>query len=367
MAPGRTQVVIVGGGPAGASTAIFAARRGLEVVVLEAHAVALPKPGECLPPAANPVLREMGLSDRLRRDGHLPSYGNRSVWGTVVPIERDFLFGVHGPGWHLDRRKFESLLAETAREAGADWRYRHRLEGCFRRGRAWEVTVRTPRGVKVLKADFVVDATGRSSRLARALGVRRTRYDRLVGVTAVLRNSGPGLGDSFTLVETVPAGWWYSAPVPGGGLAVAFMTDGDRLDRVGVRDPGGWHALVRQSGPTHDRVRTGAYGLSAPPHVAPANTSRLTLAAGEGWLAVGDAAAAFDPLSSYGICSALGTGFHAAEAIAEAAAGRPSALGEYACLIDRAWACYVAKYREHYESERRWPEEPFWRRRHGPA
>src|SRR5207302_8692448 len=157
--------------------------------------------------------------------------------GTAAPIERDFLFGVNGPGWHLDREKFEALLCEVARANGVDGRYRHRLAGCRRRGPVWELTARTPRGGELLEAEFVVDASGRASRLARALGARRTRYDRLVGITATLRPTGTGISDSFTLVESAPGGWWYSAPVPGGSLPVAFMTDSDQRGRAGLRDP----------------------------------------------------------------------------------------------------------------------------------
>jgi flavin-dependent dehydrogenase len=307
----------------------------------------------------------MGLWERLADDGHLPSHGNRSHWGTPTPIERDFLFSVHGSGWHLDRQRFEALLAEQARAHGVDWCYGHRLQKCRRYLGVWELTVKTPLGVQTLEADFLVDATGRAARVARALGVRRMRSDRLVGVTATLAAGRPGTSDSFTVVEAVPSGWWYSAPVPGGGLTVAFMTDSDALSRLGVRSLEGWYASVRQTGPTWSRIAAGSYRLATPVRIASADTSRLDSVAGKGWLAVGDAAAAYDPLSSYGICSALGTGFQAAEALAGMAAGRTSALAEYISLLDQVYDGYRAGWREHYAAERRWPGEAFWSRRQG--
>src|SRR5260370_34381925 len=101
------RVIIVGGGPGGATTAMVLAHRGLEAIVLEAQPGPESKVGESLPPNANPLLERLGISDRLRRDGPLASSGNRSVWGSAPPVGRDSLFGTDGSGWHLDRRKFE--------------------------------------------------------------------------------------------------------------------------------------------------------------------------------------------------------------------------------------------------------------------
>lgn len=365
MVSRKTSVVIVGGGPGGAASAIALTRLGLDATVLEAGEGPAAKVGECLPPNVNPLLHELGLADRLREDGHLPSYGNRSIWGTAAPVERDFLFGVHGEGWHLDRRRFESLLAEVAREHGADWRYGNRVEDCCRRDGAWELRVRTDRGFHVLSADFVIDASGRAARVARRQGARRVRYDRLVGVAAVLQSDGAGIADAFTLIEAVASGWWYSAPVPKRELIVVHLTDSDLLNRNAV-DPAGWQLLLGKTEQTLSRVGRGGYHLVEAPRVVPADTSRLVPAVGLGWLAVGDAAAAYDPLSSYGICSALGTGYNSAEAIAEVVAGRPGAAA-YGSLIDRTFDGYLAEYRKQYALERRWPTEPFWSRRQRPS
>lgn len=77
--------------------------------------------------------------------------------------------------------------------------------------------VNTPRGVGTLEADFVVDASGRAALSARRVGARKVSYDRLLGAAAYLEpREGNGAGDSFTLVEVVASGWWYSARLPGG-------------------------------------------------------------------------------------------------------------------------------------------------------
>jgi flavin-dependent dehydrogenase len=359
---------VAGGGPAGAVTAFVLARRGVRALVLEARAAPGRKVGECLPPSLNPLLRDLGWEDLLRDGGHLRSLGHRSVWGSPMPGERPFLFGTRGDGWHVDRLAFEVGVAAKVRGAGVEWRSGCRVVRCRQDedGR-WEVEIATPAGREVLRADFVADATGRPAHLARRLGARRVRYDRLVGAAAMLRGlrGAPSAVDSYTLVEAVPTGWWYSALLADGRTVVAFLTDGDLLDRS-FRGPGGsgaWRAALAATRETRERVGDAAMADSAGLRILPAETSRLDRIAGEGWLAVGDAAAAYDPLSSHGIGSAMASGFYAGNAIADSLAGREEAVPAYLDLLQRAYGACLDLQRRHYGEERRRPASPFWRRR----
>jgi flavin-dependent dehydrogenase len=111
-------------------------------------------------------------------------------------------------------------------------------------------------------------------------------------------------------------------------------------------------------------VRQGCYQLTTPPRVRAAGSGRLEPAAGDGWLAVGDAAAAFDPLASHGIGAALEGGLRAAAAIRARSDGDRAALAAYAEHTRRAHARYQRLWLDYYAQERRWPDAPFWRRRH---
>ncbi|HET9872478.1 MAG TPA: tryptophan 7-halogenase [Propionibacteriaceae bacterium] len=359
------RVVIVGGGPAGAAVALSLARTGLTPIVVEAQAGSQLKVGECLPPSVNPLLRQLGLVDHVSRAG-LPSHGNRYMWGSDEASERDFIFGAAGAGWQLDRRRFEEELAGAAVAAGAGWRFRHRLVGCSReRGGGWQLTINTGRGVDVCQADFVVDASGRAARFARLLGVRRIRYDRLVGLSTYLQRDPRARRqdeDSLTVVEAVAGGWWYSARLPGGKLIAAYLTDGDLLDRAGLRQDG-WSTLLRAAPHTQSRVSGSGYSQLQQPRISPAHTSRLSAIAGIDWLAVGDAAVARDPLASHGITAALGTGYYAAAAVRDYLGGRREALLDYARLVDQDFARYLILHHEHYRAEGRWADSTFWRRR----
>ena len=364
-------MVVVGGGPAGAAAAIALARLGLRPLLLEAASEPRWKAGESIPPSARPVLERLGLLRGVAQAG-LPSSGNRSVWGTPEAVEQDFVFGTAGPGWRVDRVRFEAELAAEAIAAGVEWRAGTRVVGCVRREtRGWSLQVAEDSGPRAYEADVVVDASGRAARVARLLGGRRVRYDRLVGVLAYGSSvSGPedADADSTTLVEAVADGWWYSLFLPGRRLVVAFMTDADLLDSTDARRPDGLRAQLDRAPVTLSRVRDCDAELDwSRAVIRPAHTGRLETVAGPDWLAVGDAAVSFDPLASYGIAAALGEGFYAAAAVTDHLGGRRDALLDHARMIDRTLAQYLVLCHDRYGLEQRWPDAAFWRRRHHPT
>src|SRR5207244_3275274 len=85
---------------------------------------------------------------------------------------------------------------------------------------------------------------------------------------------------------------------------------------------------------------------------------------GEGWLAVGDAACSFDPLSSLGLCNALESGRLAALAIDRAMRGDSSALSSYGATLKIRFDEFERLRLAYYAVERRWPASQFWARRH---
>jgi flavin-dependent dehydrogenase len=86
---------------------------------------------------------------------------------------------------------------------------------------------------------------------------------------------------------------------------------------------------------------------------------------GDGWIAAGDAAAAYDPLSSHGIGSALAGGRQAADAVAAHLDGDGAAFTNYRERLLAEYARYLWTRDGYYRDERRWSGAPFWERRHG--
>jgi flavin-dependent dehydrogenase len=110
---------VVGGGPAGSATARRLALQGRTVVLLERSRFDRPRVGETLGPVVQPLLRDLGVWDRFLRLGALPSWGTRSIWGAPEPATHSHLMSGYGCGWHVDRLRFDRMLADAAVAAGA--------------------------------------------------------------------------------------------------------------------------------------------------------------------------------------------------------------------------------------------------------
>ena len=85
--------------------------------------------------------------------------------------------------------------------------------------------------------------------------------------------------------------------------------------------------------------------------------------AGPGWLAVGDSALSFDPLSSQGLLTALYTGLRAGQAADRLLDGDDGPLEEYARRLEAIHDAYRRHRAAYYAAERRWADRTFWLRR----
>lgn len=342
-------IVINGAGVSGCALAIASARAGYSVLLLERAISPAGQPGESLPPEVRVPLVALGVWEGFLAAGHRPALGNRAVWGTDVDRCKDFFFNPYGNGWHIDRYRFDVMLQRAAEASGAVMRRGINRTETAREDFLWRVSWRDRSGSCKVMARFVADATGRARRLARRLGVAVRRYDRLIGWTGCTPLCGSR--DCTTLIEAEPCGWWYSVPLPSARHMVAFMSD------PGVLPPENFPPRISL------RVGNGVWN----PRAWAAGSSCLVETAGAGWLAVGDAAAAHDPLSAQGIVRALMSGLRGAEAVTSALAGRGQALERYAQMQRRAYEAYLIERRDYYRAEVRWPTHSFWARRHCEA
>lgn len=354
-------VAVAGGGPGGCAAAIAlrAHAPSLTVAVFEAGRYEGPRVGETLPPPAEAVLEHLGVADAFRAQAHHPAYATAAAWGSAVPREHDFLFAIRDVGWHLDRARFDALLASHASARGAVVRTGKRVTAAAREGGGWRLWLDDESEVQ---ARFVIDATGAGAAFARRFADARTvASDRLTGFVRFFRQ--PASPDPRTLVEAFADGWWYTAPLPDGGRVTACMTDSDLARRLRVDEPAAWNALLAATAPRVSAAMAGAVP-HGPPVVRAARSRRLVPAAGEGWIAVGDAASAFDPLSSQGILKALRSGIYAAYAAGDLLAkGDDAGMRRYPQFVAGEFAGYLRARERYYAEERRWPEHEFWRRR----
>jgi flavin-dependent dehydrogenase len=351
-------VAIVGGGPAGAAAAITLARIGLRALMIEGSSYQCQRLGETLPPTATPLLARLGLTERVEALEPIASHGNASAWRDAELERSSFLFHAYGHGWHLDRRRFDEMAAGAAREAGATVIKGQVVTDCkHTEAGAWRLELRDG---GVICANALIEATGRSAKLARRLGARRHVLDHLVGVAVSF--SGCSADGGHTLIEAQRDGWWYSAPLPGERMIVMFMTDADICRASELGDARRWAQKLRGTRHTIARV-SGQRPLIGPKVIAAVSHRLERDGYTELWTAAGDAALGVDPLSASGIVRALSTGETAARAISHWLLGHEQAAVDYDRWLDAQFAEYLRERQAQYSVVTRWPDAPFWKRR----
>lgn len=198
----RFNVIIIGGGVAASAAALPLTKAGQDVLMLEQSGGDIRKIGEALPPAAKPLLRDLGIWQQFTEDGHLPSYSNQSLWGSENIQYTDFLRSPHGNGWHLDRIIFDKRLRQTAAQHGVTIKMNTRTLSVQREANSWKL--KTNNGV--FHADWLIDASGRASWLTRQLGIAREVSSKLIAWVVICQQSENNDKDNSTLIESVENG-----------------------------------------------------------------------------------------------------------------------------------------------------------------
>ena len=356
----EADIAVIGAGPAGAVCALNLAPLH-RVLLIDRQVEPRARIGESLIPAVRRLFGDMRLWDSFVAQGHMPHHGNRSIWGSPGTTETQALRDLDGAGWHLDRARFEQWLRGHARDRGAAI-----LTGTFPRdlrqsptGWCFELEI-DGRAIPAC-ARLIVDATGRSASIARSLGARRTADDRLVCGWFYCAERD-AMASGLTDIQAEADGWWYTAPLPSGRRVIAFHTDADLPAAEDAADPDRLRGRLRDRGMLSDLLHDIEPG-SVEAGFCAAHGAMLDRPVGSSWLAVGDAALSFDPLSSQGLFNAIYTGLAGAESADRHLSGDGSALGEYASRIASIRDAYQTHLSAWYGMERRWADQPFWRRR----
>lgn len=359
-----TPVLIAGGGIAGMATALSLTNREIRCLIVEPEISPADKIGETIPPKAASILARAGIDHLVADPAHLPCYGSRFVWGSEVPYEKSFFTQTNPHGWHLDRPFFEKQLRTHCISRGVEWLPGHRITHIEQRQSGWQVFLNGQGNVTDnVSCDFLVDATGRQSRVARILGRKRSRLDALMGISAMLTVNDTAL-QQYTFIEAAENGWWYAAPLANHHLSIVFMTDNDLVDKQ-MTSVKYFLQVARMNAPTliSGILEKSIHCNTDQTTLRPASTSMLNERTGDRWLAVGDAAYSFDPISSYGIMSALEGGYYAGHAIADTLSGSAEALLAYDVITGQAFDIYLKMHSQQYAAEQRWARMPFWERR----
>ena len=321
---------------------------GASVLTVERSTYSDTRIGEYLQPEAKALLSSLAVPWEEWEDTWIPCPVLRSSWGEDEPISRDSIFSPFGEPLLLARSGFDKKFASVVEEAGVEILRGARLRRWERHNESWKVFVSHNGQLIERSCEYIIDATGRSASFAKRIGGQARKYDKLVALVAIY---GPGLPDSSSVVEIETAfqGWWYSANLPEGALVVNYYTNLEELERP-IRST--FDSRLNATKCTQARVANS--GTLRKLLVRSACSQRLVPCVGPGWVAVGDAAMSYDPLTGCGMMEAIQSGIDAAQAIATKGWNR------YQASHDSKFAAYVASRHKYYGMENRWKGSRFW-------
>lgn len=342
----RCDVLVVGGGPAGATAAYWLAHHGHSVTLVERRDFPRSKAcGDVVTPRAVRQLDDMGLGtigDRWHRhDGLRVASHGRS---------RDLAWPRHPDladhGLVARRRELDAVLTRHAAAAGAVVLHGHdAIEPIVERGFARGAVVRSALGTTArVEADYLVVADGANSVFGRSLGTFRTRgWPYATAIRSYWhspRHAENFIEASFDLTDradNILPGYGWVAPVGDGTVNVGVGLLSTSRDFRGTNVA---HLLDEHVGGLADR-----WGLTPDRPTGVVRIGRIPMGgsvrptAGPTYLVVGDAAAVASPFTGLGIDAAMETGRIAADVLHEALVDHsPSTLQRFPRLLDEAYA-----------------------------
>lgn len=343
----HSDVVIMGGGPAGAVSAAVIARAGARVTVLERESFPRFHLGESLSPGAVATLEDLGLVSALTAR-YLPRRGTRLGCCRTGRTQRFGYDEAPGEGrlegFQAPRADFDDLLLHRARELGAEVKERcTAVDVSIENNRVTGVFARHDDGHREhFTANMVIDATGQDSLLATRMGSRVSLpgLDR-TALVAHYQHATRDMGDTEGDLELVvsPHGHVWSAPLKG-----EVNTLGAVCSPVWMRARNTRESLEDFFDRTLDDAPLARARLTRAARFTPVQSvSDFAFMAlqrhGPGWLAVGDAGGFVDPLFCSGTLMAIAGGAKGAMAVLDALAHNDpcdDALGRFATEIEAA-------------------------------
>lgn len=319
-------VLIIGGGPAGSSTATILAEYGHRVLVIEREKFPRYHVGESLIPFTFGPLERLGMIPKMKRSHFMKKY---SVSFVQPDGRRSQPFYFHtrydketiAQTWQVLRSEFDEMLLNNARERGAHVREETTVTRLLKNdsGHVIGVEVKNKDGsLEEMLAKLVIDASGKEAFASNRQGWRvGDPYLNKVAIWTYYKGSkrAEDIDEGATTIAFVPEkGWFWHIPQHDDMVSVGIVAEGKYLTRGGIKDPQTmFEREIGQNQWIKDRLSvgecTGEFWLTSE------YSRHSKFCAAPGLLLVGDAFAFLDPVFSSGVMLALKSGVLAGEAV----------------------------------------------------
>ena len=334
-------VVVIGGGPAGATVSTLLAQRGLRVGLFERERFPRFHIGESLIPETYWVLKRLGMLEKMQSSHFVKKYSVQFV-NAAGKESAPFYFWDNKPHecsqtWQVVRSEFDTMMLNNAREHGVDAHEgAHVLDVLFDGDRATGIRIKDADGTRrEIAAQVVVDASGQAALLQNRFKLRL--WDPVLNKGAIwtywegaYRDTGRDEGATMVLQTPDKHGWFWYIPLHDNVVSVGVVAPFDDLFK-GRKDHEKTYAEEVERTPAVKQRLAGATRATGY-FVTRDYSYRSKQVAGEGWVLVGDAFGFLDPLYSSGVLLALKSGELAADAIADGVAAgdlSPQQLGRW--------------------------------------
>ncbi len=327
-------VIIIGGGPGGSTTATLLAMQGHKTLVIERAVFPRFHIGESLIPETYWTFKRLKMLDKMRSSHFVKKFSVQFVSSSGKETA-PFYFDQHNPHecsqtWQVLRSEFDTMMLDNAREHGAEiWQPANVSEILLEPSDndclpcATGVVVTHPDGAtRRLSARVVVDATGANALLSKKLGIRS--IDPKLKKAAVFAHykdavREPGKNGGATLIlalQNQTRGWFWYIPLPNNITSVGVVADLDYLIQGRDNPEKTLQEEIAQCPAVAHRIANATRVSEI--HVLQDFSYRANRCAGDGWVLVGDAFGFLDPMYSSGVFLALKSGEMAADTIHDA-------------------------------------------------
>lgn len=316
-------VIIIGGGPGGSSSACYLRQSGIKVLVLEKEHFPRFHIGESLLPYNRRIFEEIGVQKKLEEAGFLRKFGAQFHLGNGSKgtkfVFREGKFNRFSEAIQVERATFDHVLLKHAAEMGAEVRHGWTVKQVEQGSAEATVQAVSDKGETVtFKSRYIIDASGRGNMTGNQEGIREV-HPRLKKLAVfghfkgVKRDMGPKETD--TIIVRLDNKWFWIIPISKEKTSVGCVMDNSEYSSLKMTPAEVFQKYVDSS--LTMRQHMGDAELCGEIRTTSDFSYRNKRFYGPRLLRVGDAAGFLDPIFSAGVYLAMFSGKLAAQAMIE--------------------------------------------------